>query len=69
MEELIKIQGGLKAPKSQFNKFGNYNYRKCRGHTGGIKAPIDRKQLRAYIVRYDRDDRYKVLRKGNGGTI
>jgi hypothetical protein len=27
MENLIKIQSELKAPKSQFNKFGNYKYR------------------------------------------
>lgn len=27
MKELIEIQSKLKAPKSQFNKFGNYNYR------------------------------------------
>lgn len=26
-EKLLKIQLDLKAPKSQFNKFGNYNYR------------------------------------------
>jgi hypothetical protein len=29
METLIKIQGELKAPKNQFNKFGNYKYRSC----------------------------------------
>lgn len=29
MEELIAIQNELKAPKSQENKFGNYNYRSC----------------------------------------
>jgi hypothetical protein len=27
MENLIKIQSELKAPKNQFNKFGNYKYR------------------------------------------
>jgi ERF superfamily. len=27
IEKLIKVQAGLKAPKSQFNKFGGYNYR------------------------------------------
>lgn len=27
MEELMQIQSDLKAPKSQFNKFGNYHYR------------------------------------------
>ena len=29
MEDLIKIQNELKAPKTQRNKFGNYDYRSC----------------------------------------
>lgn len=29
MEELMKIQQELHAPKNQLNKFGNYNYRSC----------------------------------------
>lgn len=37
MEELIKIQGGLKAPKSQFNKFGNYNYRNAEDILEALK--------------------------------
>jgi hypothetical protein len=28
-ERLAAVQAELKAPKSQFNKFGNYNYRNC----------------------------------------
>ena len=28
-EKLLNVQIKLKAPKSQFNKFGNYNYRNC----------------------------------------
>jgi len=28
-EKLVKIQSELKAPKGQFNKFGNYAYRSC----------------------------------------
>lgn len=28
-EKLLKIQSKLKAPKSQFNEFGRYNYRNC----------------------------------------
>jgi hypothetical protein len=28
-EKLAAVQAELKAPKSQFNKFGNYNYRNC----------------------------------------
>ena len=29
MKELITIQSELKAPKSQFNSFGGYKYRKA----------------------------------------
>ena len=29
MKELMLIQSELKAPKNQFNRFGNYNYRSC----------------------------------------
>ena len=29
MERLIKIQQELKAPKNQYNRFGEYNYRSC----------------------------------------
>lgn len=28
-EKLQHVQSGLKAPKSQYNKFGNYFYRNC----------------------------------------
>ena len=28
-EKLLNVQSKLKAPKSQFNKFGGYNYRNC----------------------------------------
>ena len=28
-EKLAAVQSALKAPKSQYNKFGNYNYRNC----------------------------------------
>lgn len=29
MKELIEIQAALEVPKSQYNKFGGYNYRSC----------------------------------------
>jgi len=29
MQQLIKIQSELKAPKNQFNSFGKYKYRSC----------------------------------------
>lgn len=36
-EELRKIQQKLKAPKNQFNKFGNYKYRSCEDILEAIK--------------------------------
>ena len=37
MKELIAIQAELKAPKGQFNKFGNYNYRSCEDILEAVK--------------------------------
>ena len=36
-EKLLKIQAELKAPKTQFNKFGNYNYRSCEDILEAVK--------------------------------
>jgi hypothetical protein len=37
MEELIAIQTELKAPKSQTNNFGHYNYRSCEDILEAVK--------------------------------
>lgn len=37
LEKLTKIQSELKAPKSQFNKFGNYKYRNCEDILEALK--------------------------------
>lgn len=37
MKELIEIQGALKAPKSQFNSFGKYQYRSCEDILEALK--------------------------------
>lgn len=37
MKELIAIQSKLKAPKSQFNRFGNYKYRKAEDILEAVK--------------------------------
>lgn len=34
---LLKVQSELKAPKSQLNKFGNYNYRSCEDILEAVK--------------------------------
>jgi hypothetical protein len=36
-EKLAKIQKALKAPKSQFNQFGKYNYRSCEDILEAVK--------------------------------
>lgn len=36
-QKLIEIQSELKAPKSQFNKFGGYNYRNCEDILESVK--------------------------------
>ena len=37
MEKLVNIQKGLKAPKSQRNNFGKYNYRSCEDILEAVK--------------------------------
>lgn len=37
MKELIEIQAELKAPKNQFNNFGNYKYRSCEDILEAVK--------------------------------
>ena len=37
MKELITIQSELKAPKSQFNRFGGYKYRKAEDILEAVK--------------------------------
>ncbi len=37
MKELIDIQAELSVPKTQFNKFGNYNYRSCEDILQAVK--------------------------------
>lgn len=45
MKDLIKklseIQRNLKAPKNQYNKFGDYNYRSCEDILEGLKEHLD----------------------------
>ena len=39
---LISIQHELKAPKGQFNKFGNYKYRSCEDILEAVKPILDK---------------------------
>ena len=48
-EKLQKVQDGLKVPKSQFNKFGNYNYRNCEDILEAFK-PIGEKHKATIII-------------------
>lgn len=43
MKELIEIQAELKAPKNQFNKFGNYKYRSCEDILEAVKPLLKSK--------------------------
>lgn len=36
-EKLIAVQGGLKAPKGQYNSFGKYKYRSCEDILEAVK--------------------------------
>ena len=43
MKELIEIQRELKAPKSQKNTFGKYNYRSCEDILEAVKPLVHKK--------------------------
>ena len=48
-EKLTKIQQELKAPKNQFNKFGNYNYRGCEDILEAVKPLLDKHNVALII--------------------
>lgn len=48
-EKLIKIQMELKAPKSQFNKFGGYNYRNCEDILEALKPLLEKNKCGLFI--------------------
>ena len=41
ISRLAKIQQELKAPKNQFNKFGNYKYRSCEDILEAVKPLLN----------------------------
>jgi hypothetical protein len=45
IEKLSKVQAELKAPKSQRNNFGNYNYRSCEDILEAVKPLLAREGL------------------------
>ena len=45
MKRLLEIQQKLKAPKSQRNNFGNYNYRSCEDIIEAVKPLLAEKKL------------------------
>ena len=50
MEELIAIQSELKAPKSQFNKFGGYKYRKAEDILEAVKPLLNKQKCTLTIT-------------------
>ncbi len=44
-KKLSKIQSELKAPKSQFNNFGKYNYRNCEDILEAVKPLLAKEEL------------------------
>ena len=50
MKELITIQSELKAPKSQFNKFGGYKYRKAEDILEAVKPFLNKQKCTLTIT-------------------
>lgn len=49
-EKLKEIQQKLKAPKSQYNSFGKYNYRNCEDILEGLKPLLSEQNCAVYIT-------------------
>ncbi|KEI16959.1 recombinase [Clostridium novyi B str. ATCC 27606] len=49
-EKLLRVQSELKAPKSQFNKFGNYAYRNCEDILESVKPLLLENKLSLTIA-------------------
>lgn len=49
-QKIINIQSALKAPKSQRNTFGNYNYRKCEDILEALKPLLKAESLMQTIT-------------------
>lgn len=61
-EKLQQVQSGLKAPKNQYNKFGDYHYRNCEDIQEAAKPLL--KEVKAALVVGDElvmiGDRYYI---------
>jgi hypothetical protein len=62
LEKLSNIQNELKAPKGQYNKFGNYKYRSCEDILEAVK-PLLKKNRTSLIISDELEnigDRYYI---------
>ena len=50
MNKLLAIQTELKAPKSQFNSFGKYNYRNCEDILEALKPLLKKHEATFYLT-------------------
>jgi len=62
-ERLVKIQQELKAPKSQYNSFGKYNYRNCEDILEAVKPLLEGCTLTLHDNIQQVGDRYYVVAK------
>lgn len=50
LQKLLKVQTELKAPKGQFNKFGNYKYRSCEDILEAVKPHLKKNGLVLFLT-------------------
>ena len=50
LQKLLKIQGELKAPKNQYNKFGEFYYRSCEDILSAAKPLCIREGILLYVT-------------------
>lgn len=49
-DKLLAVQKELKAPKNQYNKFGNFYYRSCEDILEGLKPVLDKVNATLYLT-------------------
>ena len=48
-EKLLQVQTELKAPKNQFNSFGNYKYRNCEDILEAVKIGLTASKMSSQL--------------------
>ena len=60
-KKLLDVQTELKAPKGQFNKFGNYSYRSCEDILESLKPLLKQVKAITKITLFKLSVKFRIL--------